>query len=57
MIVRRCHIARIGNAKFFYSFDGGSAVSNAYVEYKGSMELKLAKISELVAHMKKLKNK
>ena len=27
------------------------------VEYKGSMELKLAKISELVARMKKLKNK
>ena len=25
--------------------------------YEGSMELKLAKISELVAHMNKLKNK
>ena len=32
-------------------------MSNAYVEYKGSMELKLAKVSELVAHMKKLKDK
>ena len=33
---------RIGNAKYFYSFDDGSAVSN--VEYKGSMEMNLAKI-------------
>ena len=33
---------QVGYAKFFYSFDDGSAVSS--VEYKGSVELNLAKI-------------